>query len=196
MVMSRLDKPDALKAGDIAPPFTLADPSGVLISSADLLRKGPLVVTFYRGMWCLYCRLDLQALEAAVTDVHSYGASLVAISHQSAGDSRRRFQLVNHISFPLLDDKGGEVAIAFGIRWVPGDRQSVHEWFSADLDEDVSWILPMQARYVIGQDGVIAYANINSEYTRRPEPSEILPVLRRLKIGSRAGEASTRGGEG
>jgi len=39
----------------------------------------------------------------------------------------------------------------------------------------------MPARYVIGSDGVIAYAEINPDYTQRPDPSELLPVLRRLQ---------------
>jgi len=45
----------ALKAGDKAPAFTLKDPDGQLVSSLDLLAKGALVVSFYRGVWCPYC---------------------------------------------------------------------------------------------------------------------------------------------
>lgn len=41
----------ALKAGDIAPAFTLPDQAGVLVHSQALLARGPLVVNFYRGMW-------------------------------------------------------------------------------------------------------------------------------------------------
>jgi peroxiredoxin len=184
--MSQQDKLDALRAGDNAPPFTLTDPNGVFVSSADLLRKGPLVITFYRGMWCPYCQLDLQALKAAAAAVYSYGASLVAISHQTAADSSHRLRLTTPISFPVLDDRGGDVAVAFGIRWAPADRQSIDDWLSTDLNSDLGWILPMRARYVIGQDDLIAYADINSDYTRQPEPSEILPVLRRLKTGGNA----------
>jgi hypothetical protein len=40
-----------LKAGDAAPEFTLPNFRGEKISSADLLRRGPLVVSFYRGVW-------------------------------------------------------------------------------------------------------------------------------------------------
>jgi hypothetical protein len=36
----------ALKAGDVAPEFTLPDPDGNPVSSKVLLAKGPLVVTF------------------------------------------------------------------------------------------------------------------------------------------------------
>lgn len=45
-------KPDeALGAGDQAPAFTLPDVDGTPVSSADLLARGPLIVTFYRGVW-------------------------------------------------------------------------------------------------------------------------------------------------
>jgi peroxiredoxin len=43
---------------------------------------------------------------------------------------------------------------------------------------DTSWTLPMPGRFVIGQDGIIRYAEVNPNYTHRPEPSDMLPVLR------------------
>jgi hypothetical protein len=39
----------------------------------------------------------------------------------------------------------------------------------------------MPSRYVINRNGVIAYAEINPDYTRRPDPEELLPVIRRLQ---------------
>ena len=47
---------------------------------------------------------------------------------------------------------------------------------------DPSWTLPMPARYVIGQDGTILYAEVNPDYTRRPEPEDMLPVLDRAAL--------------
>src|ERR1700754_2719681 len=55
----------AAKAAEVAPEFTLLDADGNSVSSRLLLAKGPLVVTFYRGVWCPYCNVDLQALEEA-----------------------------------------------------------------------------------------------------------------------------------
>jgi hypothetical protein len=40
-----------LKKDDRAPEFTLPDVNGNLVSSAELLRRGPLVVSFFRGRW-------------------------------------------------------------------------------------------------------------------------------------------------
>ena len=41
----------ALKVGDRAPSFTLFNQDHVQVASADLLRHGPLVVSFFRGHW-------------------------------------------------------------------------------------------------------------------------------------------------
>src|SRR6266851_3636156 len=64
----------AKKAGDVAPSFSLKDPEGNLVSSADLLRRGPLVLSFYHGVWRPYCNMELQALEAAKPEFDKYGA--------------------------------------------------------------------------------------------------------------------------
>src|SRR6201993_1086757 len=73
----------AKKVGDVAPAFSLKDPEGNIVSSADLLKRGPLGLSFYRGVWCPYCNMELQALEAAKPAFDKYGASLVAISPQT-----------------------------------------------------------------------------------------------------------------
>jgi hypothetical protein len=41
----------ALKVGDRAPSFTLFNQNHVRVSSSDLLREGPLVMSFFRGHW-------------------------------------------------------------------------------------------------------------------------------------------------
>lgn len=40
-----------LKAGSRAPDFTLQDAGGKTFESSTLLKKGPLLITFYRGVW-------------------------------------------------------------------------------------------------------------------------------------------------
>lgn len=40
-----------VKPGDKAPLFTLPNAMGVMISAAALLKKGPVVIAFYRGVW-------------------------------------------------------------------------------------------------------------------------------------------------
>jgi peroxiredoxin len=162
---------------------------GKEVSSRDLLAKGPLVVSFYRGVWCPYCNLELQALQATLQEIVARGASLVAISPQTAPNSRKS-QRDNKLSFPILSDVKSEIANAFGIRFsLPDDLIELYKSFKNDLptfNNDPSWVLPMPARYVIGTDGVIAYAEVNPDYTHRPDPSELLPVLDRLRASKAA----------
>jgi peroxiredoxin len=179
----------ARKAGEVAPEFTLNDSDGKPVSSRELLTRGPLVVSFYRGVWCPYCNLELQALQAALPEISARGASLVAISPQTAANSRKS-QRDNKLGFPILSDTKSEVANAFGIRFALQDYLiEVYKGFKNDLpafNDDPSWVLPMPARYVIGTDGIIAYAEVNPDYTQRPDPSELLPVLDRLSASKAA----------
>ena len=66
----------SVKVGDRAPSFNLPDAEGNMIDSAKLLARGPLVLTFYRGVWCPYCNLDLRAIEAVAAEIRALGASL------------------------------------------------------------------------------------------------------------------------
>ena len=172
----------ALKAGDKAPDFTLADPDGRPVSSADLLARGPLVVSFYRGVWCPYCNMELQALQAALPEFETLGAALVAISPQTAPNSRKSVRQ-NDLGFPILSDPHNDVAAAFGLRFaMPAYLVDLYKELKNDLpafNGDPSWTLPMPGRFVIAQDGTVLYAEVNPDYTRRPEPEDMLPALRR-----------------
>jgi peroxiredoxin len=172
----------AKKAGDAAPSFSLKDPEGNVVSSADLLKRGPLVLSFYRGAWCPHCNMELQALEAVKPEFDKYGASFVAISPQTAPNSRKSVRQ-NKLSFPILSDVKGKVGAAFGLRFsLPDYLVELYKQLKNDLptfNDDPSWTLPMPARYVIGQHGVILYSEVNPDYTRRPDPEDMIPVLQR-----------------
>jgi peroxiredoxin len=174
----------ALKAGDKAPLFILNDANGRPVSSRELLAQGPLVVSFYRGVWCPYCNFELQALEAALPAIRAAGANLVAISPQIAVNSLKSMR-DNHLTFRILSDVHNDVAAAFGIRYaLPHYLVELYQQLKNNLpafNGDDSWSLPMPARYVIAPDGDIVYAEVNPDYTHRPEPEELLPALKQYR---------------
>jgi peroxiredoxin len=171
----------ALRMGARAPAFQLVDAAGTMISSADLLARGPLVVTFYRGAWCPYCNQDLRALQAVVPQIEALGASVVAISPQLPVNSKKSVR-EHGLTFPILSDPGNDVAARFGLRYeMPGYLVDLYKnTFKVDLsviNGDASWTLPMPARYVIDQDDSILYAEVSPNYMRRADPAEVVPVL-------------------
>jgi peroxiredoxin len=173
----------ALKAGDKAPLFTLKDPEGNSVSSASLLANGPLVVSFYRGVWCPYCNMELQALEAAKPEFERLGAKLVAISPQTPVNSRKSVRQ-NNLSFPILSDANNDVANAFGLKFALADYLiELYKSLKNELpafNGDSSWTLPMPGRFVIAPDRTIVYAEVNPDYTIRPEPETMVPALKKL----------------
>ncbi len=179
----------ALKAGDRVPDFVLTDSERNEVALKDLLAKGPVVLTFYRGVWCPYCNIELKALEEVAEDIRARGATLVAISMQGAADSRKS-RKDNQLSFPILTDKNGELAEKFGIRWSLQDYViPIHQGFGVELPRihgDGQWNLPMPARYVVDAHGTVAYAEVNPDYTRRPEPADLFPVLDSLAASAAA----------
>ncbi len=88
------------------------------------------------------------------------------------------------LSFDVLSDPGNRVAEQFGLVWtMPDDLQQAYLRFPIDLEKfngDDSWTLPMPARFVAGEDGVLVAADADPDYTVRPEPSATVDVVRRL----------------
>ena len=179
----------AKKVGDVAPCFVLKDPDHWPIGSRKLIADGPLVLTFYRGVWSPYCNLELRALQAALPDIVARGASLMAISPQNGVNSRRTIH-ENRLSFPILGDPRGELSAAYGLRVALPDYLvelylSTFETDLSSFNDDPSWTLPMPARFVIDQEGIIAYAEVSPDFTKRPDPAELLPILDGLAAGGR-----------
>jgi peroxiredoxin len=169
----------ALKPGDPAPDFTLPDTNGTLVSCGALLRRGPVVITFYRGVWCPLCRGDLQALEDVADEATSLGASLLAIARETAPGQHGTLRPAE-LSFPLLNDQSGDVAVAFGIRFVETGP-------AADLTltrSESPWIRPMQARFVVGPDGIIAHSEVFVNFPDEPMVTNLIPILERLSPAS------------
>jgi peroxiredoxin len=170
----------ALKVGDAVPLFSLANEEGEIFSVAKLLIKGPLIISFYRGAWCPYCNMELQALQVVLPKFRAAGAELIAISPQTAPNSRKSIRN-NNLTFPILSDPENKVAAKFGLRFsLPDYLIELYKKMRNDLpafNGDPSWTLPMPARFVVRSDGVIAYAEVNADYTQRPEPEELLSSL-------------------
>jgi peroxiredoxin len=111
------------------------------------------------------------------------GATLAVLSPQRPDLSRQMVEK-HQLGFELLTDPGNRVAAQFGLRFpVSPEVRTIYLGFGIDLatvNGDDSWTLPMPARYVIDRDGVIRDAQVDPDYTRRPEPSETIAVLRAL----------------
>lgn len=86
------------------------------------------------------------------------------------------------IEFDVLVDSGNGVARSYGLtfRMTEVLQDIYRDELRIDLarfNGDLTWELPIAATYVVGRDGVVAWAGVDVDYTRRPEPEELLGVL-------------------
>lgn len=171
---------NALQVGDKIENFILPNHLGKNIELADLLDKGPVVVSFYRGAWCPYCNLELKALNDFLPQFKTKSAQLVAISPQLPDQTLTTAQK-NELEFDVLSDVGNKVALQFGLLFTLDKRiQELYTGFGIDFEHtygDKTYQLPLPATYVINQEGVITYAFLNEDYTLRAEPSDVMTAL-------------------
>ena len=170
-----------LPVGAKTPNFELPDHNGNLISSSNLLAKGRLALCFIRGRWCPFCVGQMEAMNLILPQIEQAGASLVAISPQTAKQSFFMHDQYK-LRFPLLSDTGNKVARQFGLTYrVPEAQESVYRRAFVNLpftNGDESWELPIPATYILDHDGAVLYASANEDYTQRPEPGDVETFLR------------------
>jgi peroxiredoxin len=176
----------ALGEGDRAPNFRLSDTRGDSLELDALLRRGSVVLSFYRGQWCPYCNLELRAYQRLLPQLKALGANLVAISPQTPDNSASTAER-NELSYPVLSDVGLHVARSYGLAFdLPPELVELYrrQW-NNDLikwNGEGGWSLPFPATYVIGQDARIALAHVDPDYRDRLEPEAVLARLRTLDV--------------
>ncbi len=170
----------ALQAGQRAADFVLPDARGATVSLASVRSRGPVVLSFYRGAWCPYCNLELQAWQRHLPALQARGASFAAISPQLP-DASLTLAQKHALGYPVLSDVGNGVARQFGLVYTLDESlRPVYEQFGIDLpasNGDSTFELPVPATYLIGRDGIVAGAWIDADYRKRAEPSAVLARL-------------------
>lgn len=177
----------APKVGDKLPEFELGNQNGEKIKLSSLLADGPLVVTFYRGGWCPYCNLELRAYQNVLPEIHAAGADLVAITPELP-DSSLTTAEKNELDFEVLSDVGSKYAHELGVVFtLPDELHDIYVDFGIDPQKyngTEVLELPLAATYVVSQSGVIVYAFVDADYTRRGEPTDVLQVLQSPELAA------------
>ncbi len=171
-----------LMAGDIAPDFTLFNAFGIRVKLSDQLKKGPVILAFYRGAWCPFCNIELNVLQRSLTHFKKYNASLIAVTPQMPDKSKEQIEKAEY-TFEVLSDLDNSVMKSYNLYFeVP---RELHELYKNRFGFDITDYngkdrlgLPVPGTFVIGQDGIILSAYAKTDYKMRMEPEDILEVLK------------------
>ncbi|HUF05338.1 MAG TPA: peroxiredoxin-like family protein [Aridibacter sp.] len=173
----------ALNVGAAMPVFSLKDEFDKDVSSNDLLKKGHIVLVFYRGAWCPYCNLYLRGLQRSLGEFRERGAQLVAISVEPA-DRSLKVVKDNKLEYTVLSDPGLATARKFGIVYtLPEALDSAAKQRGFDIGKyngTEKSELPVSATYVVSKEGKIEFAFLDVDYKKRAAPADIIEVLDRI----------------
>ena len=166
--------------GEPIPPFVLPDDAGHMVSLDQLLNHGPVAVTFHRGHWCPYCRININALAQAHKVIAAEGGQIVAIM-----PDRQKFvadfKSQSNVPFPILTDMDNGYALSLNLTiWVGAEMQRMMEG-RQDLPTfqgNTSWMLPIPATFVVGRDGTIKARFMDPDYRKPMAIADVLTALR------------------
>ena len=174
---------DAISIGDQARSFELPNVRGGTLLLGSALQHGPVVLSFYRGSWCPFCNLELNALQTMLPEIKACGARLIAISPELPDNSLSHAEKLG-LEFDVLTDLGNKVARDYGlIMTVHETLRPLYLQWGLDIpaaNGDDSYELPVPATYVLDTNGNVRAAYIEKDYTKRMEPVAIIDTLKQL----------------
>lgn len=178
--MAQSADPQGLKAGDKAPMFTATDNSGKTFSLEAALKKGDVVLMFYRGQWCPYCNKQMSQMNDSLSMITEKGATVVAISPEIQENVVKTIEKTK-ASFPVISDVKMKIMKDYQVNFsVPQATVDRYKNFGIDFNQvngENGANLPVPATYVIGKDGKIKYVFFNPDYRKRASVKEIAAYL-------------------
>jgi peroxiredoxin len=170
----------SIQIGDILTPFSLPNTKNQLIHSKDVLKKGKMILAFYRGSWCPYCNLELRALQNNIAKITDNNVSLLAVSPQSP-DHNMALTEKHELTFEVLTDENNKLAKQLGISFKL--QEFAIPTYQAiginleDFNQDDENTLPVPAVFVVDTDGVVIYKFVDTDYRNRLNIDELIQSL-------------------
>jgi peroxiredoxin len=175
--VEKFDPTKAIQPGEKLPEFSLSDATGKKVSSSDLLKKGAILIAFYRGEWCPYCNLWLRAFQKRLGDFEAKGVTFVAISPELPDTSLTNVEK-NELAFPVLSDVDLSFARELGLVWKQPDAlRPIFDAFGNDLKKrngNDSFELPVPTVLLVDKSGTVKNVHTDADWVRRLDPQVTL----------------------
>ncbi|HKN71554.1 MAG TPA: redoxin domain-containing protein [Terriglobales bacterium] len=127
--------------------------------------------------------MELEALQQIHSEVRALGAQIIVLTPELERYTRALHKKLN-LTFDILSDLHLKTAEQFQLVFtLPDYLRELYKSFGSTLDrfnDETEYRLPMPARYVIDKEGIIRAADVNADYTIRPDPAETLAKLRAI----------------
>ncbi len=174
------EKPEGLFIGSKAPDFKAKDQDGKDVRLKDLLKKGKVVLVFYRGYWCPYCNRELSRLQDSLSLIQEKGATVVAVSPEKPELIKQTVEKTK-AAYPVIYDEGLKIMKGYEVEYEL-EETTLARYRSSGLDIEKNngtngKYLPVPAVYIIDKESNVTYRFFDTDYKKRPSIAEILKNL-------------------
>jgi peroxiredoxin len=175
------EAPAGLQVDSKAPGFAAKDQNNKVFDLASQLKKGPVVLVFYRGQWCPFCNRQLKKLEDSLSLIMAKGAMLVAVTPEKPENISKTITKTK-ASYPILFDDGLKIMKSYDVAYAV-DEKTIENYKKYGIDfNDANTPangthLPVPALYVINKDGKIVFRHFDPDYRKRASVQDILSHL-------------------
>ena len=177
----------AAGVGDLVALPVLESVEGKPVDLHEIAADRPVVLVFYRGGWCPYCNTTLRAYADASRRIEAAGGVLIAVTPEQPGSARETVES-NDLRILVAVDAGNRFAKTLGlVAAQPEELRPLFLEIGIDLparNGDDSHELPLPATYVLSREGLVTFAHVDPDFTRRADPEDALAALERLEAGS------------
>ncbi|MGG5505533.1 MULTISPECIES: peroxiredoxin-like family protein [unclassified Myroides] len=169
-----------IKLGETFPNFKLQNTSDQCIELNDLLQKGPVIISFFRGSWCPYCNLELRALQQELYALEAKAVTLIAIAPQLPSHSALVKENLD-LTFELLTDQDNRLAKQIGIAFELQDYViPIYQNLGIDLTSyngTTQQELPIPAVFALDSTGCVTYKFVDANYMNRMDINELSKLI-------------------
>jgi peroxiredoxin len=174
------EAPEGLFIGSRAPDFKATDQNGKEIRLKDELKKGKVVLVFYRGQWCPYCNRFLSKLQDSLQLITEKGATVIAVSAEKPEMVSETVEKTK-ATFSVLHDRELKIMKAYDVEFeVPANTIQRYKNGNIDIEKNNGAngkFLPIPAIYIIDMESTVTYRFFDSDYRKRPVIADILSQL-------------------
>lgn len=173
--------PKGLSLNEQAPDFSSTDQYGKTISLSNEIKKGAVVLVFYRGQWCPYCNKALKQMEDSLSFIKGKGATVITITPEKPAYISQTIRKTK-ASYSILHDEGLAIMKKYDVAFQV-DEKTIEAYkkygiqFNEVNGEANGANLPVPAVYVINKQGKIVYRYFEQDYRKRSSIREILAHL-------------------
>ena len=172
--------PEGLFIGSKAPDFKAKDQNGAEIRLKDLLKKGKVVIVFYRGYWSPECNKELKRLQDSLQLIKDKNATLLAVTPEKPESVLKTIEKTT-AAYSIFSDDKLKIMKAYDVAFeVP--ENVLTRYHNTGIDVELNngangKFLPVPAVYIIDKESNITYRFFEPDYKKRPSVKEILAGL-------------------